>query len=728
MFSINFLKQANFKALSIFLFILGVIILIAHILHIRAGREVISEVNKSQLMVIEEISYDYQSLMQEVQEKLKSLAKLYTVNQVKASKVLFDLQIYYELMHDTLAHIGIMNQYGKYEFFYPKITRFEELKEKDFSTMDFFQNALNQVDNNCSQAPFISTHYNQGFDIKAIPISLPLYSDIYREEKMTHEKIFLGVLIFFLDFAVIDDLCQNHYAHLHDYSSFWLIDEKGTFLSHEKRDWIGKNVFEINDGIFKGENLHGIDWVINECMLKNISGTDIYMDNYYNKRGRFEKCYVNYTPVRFSGRDWAIAATTPAIKMNHWEQRVLKSAWQWMLFTISFILILLSFMQIMIFFLNKKRIYWEKAQREKFQAAFDGILDFVYMIDTDHNLIIVNNALMKICNKSDKIVEGKKCFQLIQNRQSPCPDCPIPETRATLKTQRLEKIIFNETARLFAYPLTNDEGKTKAIVIFAHIITKEKILEQELLHRERLSLIGKLAACVAHEIKNPLVGIGMLSQLVRDSVPGGDGIMVKNLNNILKECQRLEKLIDNLSKFSRTAPLSCERADIHKSLDLSLALVREKLKVNNIQLKTNYHPNIPSFKHDVQKMQQVFLNLIINSINAMPNGGTLHIHTYIRHISSNNNGGKSKGFKLYIDIKDTGLGISKELNKSIFKPFFSTSMDGTGLGLYIVQNIIQQHGGSICVESKQGQGTLFSIYIPVYQDTTDLKLPNRLYA
>ncbi|MGA1823236.1 MAG: ATP-binding protein [bacterium] len=712
MLKIHLLKKSNLSSLSIFLFMLGIIIFLIHGLHISAGREIISEVNKSQLMIIKEIASDYESLIQEIQEKLATLARLYSTDSHTSSNALFDLPTYYALMHDNLAHIGIMGQNGMYTFFYPEIPNWETIKIKNFSTSDFFQNALQQAENRCRQSPFISTEYDQIAGIKAIPISIPLYSDHQREKHICNENTFSGILIFFLDFAVIQEICQNHYAHLHDYSSFWLIDDKGTFLSHENHDWVGKNIFSIDTVKFNEENIHGIDWIIQKKMLQDMSGTAIYMDNYYNAEGNFEKCYINYTPVHFSDRDWSVAATTPAIKMNHWEQRVLKSAWQWTLFIISFMLIALSFFQIVIFLLHKKKIYWEKEQRKKFQSAFDGIQDFVYMIDVDHTVLMANKALMEMCGKSREKLEGNKCFQSFQNRQSPCPDCPIPRSQSTKETQRFEKLIFKETVRIYAYPLTNDEGKTKAIVLFAHIITKEKILEQELQHRERLSLIGKLAACVAHEIKNPLIGIGMLSQLVKDSLPNGNG-SVKNCDKILYECQRLEKLIDNLSKFSRLTPLSYDKIDIHKSLDLSLALLREKIKKNNIKLITHYNHDIPLVTHDEQKMQQVFLNLIINSINAMKNGGTLNIRTYLRLIDSHDHGLQSKGLNVFIDIKDTGRGIPQEEHEKIFKPFFSTSMDGTGLGLSIVQSIIHQHGGQIYLKSHYGKGTLFSISLPL---------------
>ncbi len=720
----KFFKKSNLRATSVYLLIAGIIILIAQGLHISAGREIIHEVNESQLMIIKEMASDMESLMEDIQEKLSTLAKLYPIQRLESDEVLFDLQIYYELMHDKISHIGIMNSQGQYEYFYPPISRWKEMRKENFSKADFFRNALSQLSDSHRQVPYISNQYDQGFGITAIPISLPLYTN--QTGKKNPQEPFLGVLVLFLDSKVIDDLCQNHYYHLHDYSSFWLIDDQGNFLSCEDKSMIGKRAFHVGKEKLPQREGHSLDWIIRERMLKGEAGTDVYFDSSRDPKNEPEKCYLNYTPVRLLGRDWSIAVTTPAIKMDHWERRVLKSAWQWLLFIISFVLVALSFVQVVIILIHKKRINWEKEQKEKFQSAFDGITDLVYMIDIDYHLQIVNKAFIKICGQFEREIEGKKCFQFIRDRENPCPDCPIPKTKSTHKTQRLEQIIFQETANLYAYPLINGERETTAIVIFARIITKEKMLEQELQHRERLSLLGELAACITHEIKNPLVGIGMLTELVRDSLPA-EGDAAEDLERILRECQRLERLINNLSKFSQYAPLFLEKGDIHKPLDLSLALLREKLKRIGIQVQTGYQADIPPVPHDAQKMQQVFLNLMINSINAMPEGGRLIIRTHLlpaspsdvdRSSFSDGDNGFEKGFEMSspavcIDIQDTGIGISPEVQNRIFDPFFSTFSNGTGLGLYIVHSIIQQHNGQIRIKSQPGQGTLVSFCLPL---------------
>ncbi|MEW5800530.1 MAG: ATP-binding protein [bacterium] len=753
MFIREFLKKANFKALSIYLLAVGIIILVAQGLHISAGREIIREVNDSQLMIIREIASDLESLMKDLEEKLSTLAKLYPIQRLEADEVLFDLQIYYELLHDKVTHIGIINSQGHYEYFYPPIPQWTQMQEKDFSKMDFFQNALSQLHDNYGQVPFISNRYEQGFGITGIPVSLPLYTNQDGEKGIINaKKIFLGVVVMFLDVDVIDNICQNHYYHLHDYSSFWLIDDQGNLLSHENKAWVGKGIFQVRKNTFaKKRSSQNLDWIIQNRMLKGEAGTMVYFDR--SSGPKDEKYYLNYAPVQLSGRKWSIAVTTPAVKMDHWERRVLKSAWQWLLFIISFILVALSFVQVVIILIHKRRINWEKEQKAKFQSAFDGITDLVYMIDVDYNLQIVNKAFIKICGRSEKEVEGRKCFRFIRERETPCADCPIPKTKSTLKTQRLEQIIFQETAYVYAYPLINGEGETTAIVIFARIITKEKMLEQELQRRERLSLLGELAACITHEIKNPLVGIGMLTELVRESVPPG-GVIAEDLDRISRECRRLEQLISHLSRFSRPSPLSLEEGDIHKPLDLSLALLRERLKKQGITVQTEYQPTIPPVHHDAQKIQQVFLNLIINSINAMAEGGKLIVRTYLcsAQRGSAQRGGNAQrgnasqasqdarcGFNdncrggsqtdsqtVCIDIQDTGIGIPQHLQNRIFDPFFSSSSKGTGLGLSIVHSIIQQHGGHISLKSQPGQGTLITICLPLKPKDASLPLTGTL--
>jgi len=573
-------KKFGLKSLSICLLIAGIIIVAIQWLQISSRKEIIHEINQKQIMIIKEIAFNLESLMEDLQKKIITWSKLHPLEQMDSKQITHELEIFYQLMQDKISHIGIMNPNGHYEYFFPPNPQWKIKQKKDFSRKDFFRNALHQPVN----IPYISRQYEEEFGTKVIPVSWALFPNrAKREEKDFQRKDFIGVLVVFLDLGVINDTCQNHYYTLHDYSTFWLMDEKGNFLSHENESWIGKNIFQLYhmDTIKLHErNLVKLDWIIREKVLKGITGTNIYRDN-------DEEYYLNYAPVQFSGRKWTIAVSTPEATMDYWDRKVLKSAWQWWLSVICFILVCLAFGQVVLILIHKRRINWEKQQKEKFQIAFDGITDLVYMIDSKYNLLIANKAFRKLCGRSDEEFEGEKCFQFTRGREDPCSDCPIPKTKSFHKTQQLEQLIFQETAHLYAYPLINEEGETTAIVIFARIITKEKILERKLQHRERLSLLGELAASIVHEVKNPLAGIGILAQVVCRS-SSKETSTVENLQRILMECKRLEQLIDNLSRFSCPAPLCFQKADIHKSLDLSLALLQEKIKNNNISLHTNY--------------------------------------------------------------------------------------------------------------------------------------------
>lgn len=709
-------KKFGLKSISLCLLILGAVIILAQWLQLRAKKEINSEVNESQLMIIKEMSANIETLITELQDKMLVWTRIHQLDQMSPTQITHELQDFYELMQKSVSFIGFLNDQGEFEYIYPPISQGKTRGWMEVTKRDCFQNALHQTRNHFRYLPYIGTYYEPVFGKLTVPISIPISFSkptLSGEEATAQEfpieenrtKHLFGVLVLFFDQAVIHEICQSHYAHLHDYSSFWLIDEKGIIISHENREWIGRNIFSL----YRGETFHdylpGLDRIVHSKMMKGETGTCLCYD-------KAEKTYINYTPVRFGERNWSLAISTPEAKMDHWERRVLKTAWQWRLSVISFLLVGLSFFQVVIILIHRKRIDWEKEQKEKFQKAFDGISDLVYMIDINYNLRMANKAFKTLCGKEEQEFEGTKCFHFIQARENPCPDCPIPKTCTTHSTQRLEQIIFQETANLYAYPLIDGEGATTAIVIFARLITREKMLEQKLQHRERLSLLGELSAYLVHEIKNPLVGIGMLSQVVYQSIPK-DSPTSDDLERIIRECKRLEQLIDHLGKFSRLEPLTFDREDIHKSLDFSLALLRETLKKNQIHLHTYYQRDLPPIRHDSQKMQQVFLNLLLNAIKAMPQGGELIITTSLHSILRRTEPPSSSSEMACIEIKDSGIGISEEVQEGIFKPFFSAFSKGTGLGLSIVYGIIQQHKGSINLESRAGQGTNFSIYLPL---------------
>jgi two-component system NtrC family sensor kinase len=223
----------------------------------------------------------------------------------------------------------------------------------------------------------------------------------------------------------------------------------------------------------------------------------------------------------------------------------------------------------------------------------------------------------------------------------------------------------------------------------------------QLEHAERMVSTGQLAAGVAHEINNPLTGVLTSGHILLKRTPPEHEYR-EDLEIIVNETTRCRRIIRNLLDFARQTPSEKISANIADIIDQTISILGNQLKKNNINLEKNINTGIPEMMLDVNQMVQVFVNIILNAIEAMPDGGTI----YISDISENNS--------LKIIVRDTGSGIPERIINKVFDPFFTTksSTKGTGLGLSVSYGIIKKHNGSIEVESEQETGTTFTIILP----------------
>jgi len=241
-----------------------------------------------------------------------------------------------------------------------------------------------------------------------------------------------------------------------------------------------------------------------------------------------------------------------------------------------------------------------------------------------------------------------------------------------------------------------------------------KRAHDHVLHVEKMASIGKMAAVVAHEVNNPLSGILTYAKLLRKWVASGQTEHEKReeaiqcLELIAAESRRCGDLVKNLLTLSRTAPMNIESTDLHAVIDRSLLLVRHQLELVGVHLELNYAENLPRVPCDPAQIEQVFLVLIMNAIDAMPRGGNLWIETAL---SSDEN-------EIKIRVRDDGAGIAPDVLPQIFEPFLTTkeSGHGVGLGLAISRGIVERHQGRIEVESALGRGTTFTVTLPAQGD------------
>jgi two-component system NtrC family sensor kinase len=241
---------------------------------------------------------------------------------------------------------------------------------------------------------------------------------------------------------------------------------------------------------------------------------------------------------------------------------------------------------------------------------------------------------------------------------------------------------------------------------------KKAASEEMTIQESKMAALGKMAAGIAHEINNPLAVIGEKAGWIKDLLKMEDVSKSKNFQEVVEAATKIEyhinrakMIIHRLLGFARRMEPATETLNINTVLDESLAFLENEARYRNIEIQTDYALDLPLTASDSAQMQQVFLNILNNAIDALGKDGEIHLKT--RHLAKNN--------EIAIEINDTGPGIPKEMLNKIFDPFFTTKEvgKGTGLGLSISYSIVEKLGGRMMVASEEGKGTTFTIYFPV---------------
>lgn len=234
-----------------------------------------------------------------------------------------------------------------------------------------------------------------------------------------------------------------------------------------------------------------------------------------------------------------------------------------------------------------------------------------------------------------------------------------------------------------------------------------------LVQAHKLKAVGTLTAGVAHELNNPINNIMLTAETLREDyreLP--DEERVDMVNDLVSQSERAQKIVRNLLDFARESEIESDAHQVQGLIEDTLRLATNQIKLRKVKVKGELAPNLPPVYGDRHQLEQVFLNIVLNALDAMPDGGDLSIScstTQDREL-------------VRVDFTDTGVGIPERVISDIFNPFFTTKPDakGTGLGLSVSLGIIRQHGGDIEVRSQVGQGTTFSILLPVAKVPADI--------
>jgi PAS domain S-box-containing protein len=242
-----------------------------------------------------------------------------------------------------------------------------------------------------------------------------------------------------------------------------------------------------------------------------------------------------------------------------------------------------------------------------------------------------------------------------------------------------------------------------AIAGICRDITARMETEKRIRESERLAHIGKLTASLAHEIRNPLSSVKLNSQIILKNLRFG-GNDQRRLEIIVQEISRLERILDEMLDFARPVKLNLEPVSIHDVLDSCLEIMDARIREKRITIKKRYTRRLPKTLADHEKMEQAVINILLNAVEVMPEGGHLEVITEAL---------QKEGRSLKVEISDDGPGINPEDLPYIFNPFFSNKKKGTGLGLFNVKKIIEAHGGKEMVELRKPKGTRVIFTIPL---------------
>lgn len=243
----------------------------------------------------------------------------------------------------------------------------------------------------------------------------------------------------------------------------------------------------------------------------------------------------------------------------------------------------------------------------------------------------------------------------------------------------------------------------------ARLIERQRSEYQHLaIHTEKLTALGRMAAGIAHEINNPLGGVLLYASNMIKKVPK-EGPLHEGLEIIINETIRCKQIIQDLLEFSRDKPPSAVMADINEIIEKAMSILENEFRLKHIQIQKKLLADSPWTLLDAGQLEQVFVNILINAIEAVDDKGTIHLRSMLNMENS----------RLSIEISDNGCGISPENVSKIFEPFFSTKPKGSGLGLAVSYGIVRNHQGDIRVISKPGEGTNFIVELPIIRKGED---------
>jgi len=729
------------------LVVLSLIIILGQFFHQSLQEEMANEFNKQQLLLARQVAMNIESFTDNVFKSIRVIAQLPDIDRVDVNPQCRSAveSISFSLRNEAMVTIRVLDKKGVllYDSSFPGRERV------DMSATVFFQKARLLPKNEKFVRDLLPTATDKS-DQKQFVIATP----IYQRRNNSPVSEFRGVVLAVLS---LDGITSKYLSPVKSGTRgyAWMMDSEGTLLYHPTQaKMVGKNLYVTN-------SVCGSDTSCFEChhtfdMEKRMIEGPEETFGYYESPGGENKLAAFYK-VPIARKPWIVAVSAPysdVIELMQKSRRIYA-----LLILSIFITMLVASAATVVSY--KKKIKVEEKEKHlenqhklerEIEIAKDYLEDIVentrtnlMVLDRDLAIRTMNTAQARTLGRPKQDVIGKPFFSIFPGELAPYEGIPVEAIlHKALAGRSFElrdyRVTGLQEAPLYLTMNINPlliDGRTPGILITSNDVTRRvqleealkqytveledkvdkgtataKKLEQQVLHSEKLAALGRLAAGVAHEIGNPLTSISTFAQLLREM--SQDDFTQKSLDIINTHIQRITDIVRRMATFARADSLTIKEVQINDVLGATLDLMRlDKRMKSSVKISVALDPNLPSVLIDEGQISQVFINIIINALDAMPDGGTLSVGTRRGRDDRDSE-------NIMISFADTGTGIPPSDLQKIFDPFYTTKEagKGTGLGLSLSYDIMRRFKGDIQVESEVGKGTTFTILIPIETQET----------
>jgi two-component system NtrC family sensor kinase len=366
--------------------------------------------------------------------------------------------------------------------------------------------------------------------------------------------------------------------------------------------------------------------------------------------------------------------------------------------------------------IQNARLYKQVSRaKEEWESTFMAVTDPIFLIDTDYNVLLHNGRLPAEMQGFWDQAMSRKCFAKLHGRTDPCPDCPLMEVqRSGQPVYRRWQTDTGMVLDLSYYPVLNENRELAAVTIILKDVTEKIKMEGRLVQSAKLAALGEMAAGVAHELNSPMtVIIGTAQLLARELREDNQEDRALELDDIINSGLRCKRIIQNLLTFSRQDQQPASEMDLNEEVRRVLGMIKYQINRNQITITEHLGEGLPRLIANGPQIQQVLTNFLINARDALAEVTDRDKSIEVATTELEKNGRRW----LALSVTDNGIGIPPENLARIFTPFY-TSKDatkGTGLGLSVSLGIAESHHGTIEVASRPGEGSTFSLLLPLEQ-------------